>query len=687
MYGVEYLAILRKRWLYVVVPALLGLVLAGGLSYSSTPTYQATASVYFSLPYAATANDLFQGSNYTQKQLSSYASLATMPVVLSPVIAKMRLTNSVKALGAQISAVSSSDTVIIDIQATDPSPATAAALANNVADELGVVVKDLSPKDAAGKSQIDVRTVAIASAPSTPNTPKTARNLAAGGLGGLFLGLLLAIARDKFDTRVRSIRDVHGAPGLASIAFDRAAKKSPLIVGASIRSVRAEAFRQLRTNLQFVRVDDPVKVVVITSSVASEGKSITAANLAAMFAEAGRKVLLIEADLRRPRVSDYLGLERSVGLTNVLAGQVAVDEVLQSWGGGGLTVLPSGSIPPNPSELLGSQNMADLLATMRTRFDMVIVDTPPLLPVTDAAVLAVQTDGAVVVVRYGRTTRSQVASGLQSLHSVDARVLGAVLNMVPAKGADAAVAYDGYGYYEDDPASGPPLEGVQGTKQTTLRKSRRNGSGGSAATGALADSDDGDNSEESGLPHWGRHGAALRAKAIARHHDAARKPTDDETDRSGLPNPVDSESTRGSDGRLRSDGGQESKGSSWQDDAVPDDETSSESLNGINGAVRDAPSLDESNASRQSTTAAAVNDHGTFSADHNDVVVNDAQPTLNVDRRSGTDHGQDQSAMSSGGADRDGAARSVGTMNGPLNGTAANDDSDQARSRRRRRRR
>jgi capsular exopolysaccharide synthesis family protein len=214
----------------------------------------------------------------------------------------------------------------------------------------------------------------------------------------------------------------------------------------------------VRTNLQFVDVDHPIKLIVVTSSIAAEGKSTTATNLAVVFAETGSRVLLIEADLRRPRVSDYLGLERAVGLTNVLAGQVSIDEVLQRWGTDGLTVLPCGSIPPNPSELLGSQNMVDLLTGLRQRFDTIIIDTPPLLPVTDAAVASVLADGVVVVVRYGRTNRAQLAAAVRSLESVDARVLGCVLNMQPAKQAEGRGRYDGYGYYEDAPAKGSVVD-------------------------------------------------------------------------------------------------------------------------------------------------------------------------------------------------------------------------------------
>lgn len=463
----DYVSILRKRWLYVVVPVLIAIGASLGLSLTATPQYQSTASVYFSLPYGNTANELVQGSNFAQQQLSSYATLATLPVVLDPVIEKLGLqqsdgssgyrTASARTLAGSITATASVDSVIIDITATDSSPDDAAAIANAVANELGLVVNQLSPRNESGNSQIDVSTVATAMAPGSPSSPKTKRDLGVAALAGLFLGLLLAYARDRLDTRVRGLSDLPDVTALGTIPFEKAAAASPLITKNRGRSIRAEAVRQVRTNLQFADVDHPLQMFVVTSSVASEGKSSTATNLALVFADAGRNVLLVEADLRRPKVSDYLGLERAVGLTNVLAGQVELDEAFQVWTAGNLTVLPSGSTPPNPSELLGSHNMIDLLAALRERFDIIIIDTPPLLPVTDAAVLAARTDGAVLVVGYGKVTRKQTATAIESLRSVDARVLGIVLNRAPMRGADAVPAY-GYESYTEEHPETPALD-------------------------------------------------------------------------------------------------------------------------------------------------------------------------------------------------------------------------------------
>ena len=295
---------------------------------------------------------------------------------------------------------------------------------------------------------------------------------------GLLAGVLIAILREAMDTTIRTepvLRAQADVAVLGVIPFDKSAKSSPLIAPGQVRSVRAEAFRQLRTNLQFLDIENPARVIVITSSGADEGKSTTAVNIAMSFADSGSKVLLIGGDLRRPRLSDYLGLERAIGLTNVLAGQVSVGDVLQTWKEG-LTVLTSGSIPPDPSELLGGLVMKDLLRRLKSNFDMIFIDTPPLLPVTDAAVAARLADGVVVVVRSGKTTKAQLHTTLQKLQHVDAKIFGTVLNMVPTKGADAYGHY-GYGYISDaDDPNALPLSSVVNRRSDTPGEPYSNGS-------------------------------------------------------------------------------------------------------------------------------------------------------------------------------------------------------------------
>jgi succinoglycan biosynthesis transport protein ExoP len=268
------------------------------------------------------------------------------------------------------------------------------------------------------------------------------------------------VLRELLDTSVRHVdvaQRLVGAPVLGTIGYNSETKKSPLIVGDESKSTRAEAYRQLRTNLQFVDAARPADVILVTSSVPLEGKSTTAVNLGLTFAQFGERVLLVEGDLRRPQLSSYLGLEREVGLTNVLAGQVELTDVVQPWGNGGLSLLASGSTPPNPSELLGSARMRELIDGLRQEFDKIVIDTPPILPVTDAVVASSWADAVVVVIRHGRTSRAQLATAAQALVNVDAPVVGCVLNMRKTTRADRKV-YGADSYYGSDEDHRPGLE-------------------------------------------------------------------------------------------------------------------------------------------------------------------------------------------------------------------------------------
>ena len=288
----------------------------------------------------------------------------------------------------------------------------------------------------------------------------------------------LAVLRDSLDTSIKRVEDLQkitGAGTLGMIAFDHDAQKSPLVTAIDPTSQRSESFRTLRTNLQFVDIDHPPRTVVITSAVAGEGKSTTACNLAITLAQAGIRVALVESDLRRPKIAEYLGVEGSVGLTSVLIGRASLDDALQTWGRSGLAVLASGPIPPNPSELLGSGHMVALLRQLQQRFDVVIIDAPPLLPVTDAAVLSRICDGAVIVVRYGRTKREQLERTAKALSTVDARILGTVMNMAPTKGPDAYAYGYGYGYGYKSRNDRPRINAVtsQGDVLPDTRMARR----------------------------------------------------------------------------------------------------------------------------------------------------------------------------------------------------------------------
>ena len=448
----DYGRILRKRWLLILVCLLLGGGAAYGVSSLTTPIYEAQTQMFVSAQSASNnLADAAQGGTFTQQRVKSYAQIVASPDVLQPVIDQLHLNTTADKLAGQITASAPLDTVLINVSVDDPSPSRARDIANAVSQEFTSQVQSLETPVGGGASQVKVTVVKQADLPLTPVSPRTKVNLALGLLLGLAMGVGLAVLRETLDTTVKRMDDLQratGAGALGMIAYDSDAAKHPLITAIDPSSSRAESFRTLRTNLQFVDIDRPPRTVVITSAVAGEGKSTTACNLAITLAQAGIRVALVESDLRRPKIAEYLGIEGSVGLTSVLIGRASLDEALQSWGRCGLAVLASGPIPPNPSELLGSGHMVALLRQLQQRFDVVIVDAPPLLPVTDAAVLSRICDGAVLVVRYGKTRREQVERTAQALRTVDARILGTVMNMGPTKGPDAyAYGYgDSYSY-------------------------------------------------------------------------------------------------------------------------------------------------------------------------------------------------------------------------------------------------
>ncbi|MCU1656112.1 MAG: protein tyrosine kinase [Pseudonocardiales bacterium] len=465
----SYLRALRKSWWVLLLFVVLGV--AGGMfrNAQATRIYASHVTFYVSTPAATDANAL-SADQFAQRRTNSYVELLSSDRLANAVVSQTGLSVSPGVIKGEISGSAQPNTVLLKATVKDPSPSRALAIAQGVATTFPTMVDGLDNRGLR-TSTVVLNVVSGPTTSHTPVLPRKSLNITFGVGIGLIIGLVLAVLRELRDNTVRNIDALRAATDMGvigDIPFDSAAKNEPLVVGSQLRGKRAEALRQLRTNLQFVNPDRPAKVIVVTSSTAGEGKSMTSTNLAVVFAEAGWHVLLIEADMRRPRAMDYLGIERAVGLTNVLIGQVSVDEVLQTWGSDGLHVLPSGSLPPNPSELLNSQNMEELIANLRTRFDMIIIDTPPLLPVTDAAVVSVLADGAVVVVRHGKTSRAQLTAALQSLDSVGARVLGTVLNMSPRKRWRARDGYDGYGYYEDLPTA----DKVAGHSGRALRNGR-----------------------------------------------------------------------------------------------------------------------------------------------------------------------------------------------------------------------
>ncbi len=442
---------LARRWPSIVVLTLVGIAVAAGLLTTASQRYSAHADVLIGTPPAESTKAV------APRTVASYAHVLGGRTIAGRVVKSLGLSSSVSATDRRLDAKVLPHTSVLRVTAEASNSQTAARLAQESAEQFVSWLKDEQSanttegnddKDATNTA-LTARVVEEAATPSSASYPSRTLWLAIGAGLGLLAGLLFAAWRELADRSVRTpneLEELAGAPVLGAMAYDRAAANTPLITSLGTHHPRFEAVRILRTNLQFLDVDRDHKVITITSSLAGEGKSTTACNLAIALAQTGTRVVLVEGDLRRPRVSEYLSIEKSVGLTTVLVGRVALDAALQQAGTPGLDVLTSGSLPPNPSEILQTKAMTALIAELRHRYEVVLIDAPPLLPVTDASLLASISDGAILVVKHGSTGRDQIRTATERLQSVGARLLGTVLSMSPARELSRYGYGYGYGY-------------------------------------------------------------------------------------------------------------------------------------------------------------------------------------------------------------------------------------------------
>ncbi|MGE2728586.1 polysaccharide biosynthesis tyrosine autokinase [Mycolicibacterium vaccae] len=471
----EFFKLLRARWMSISVVTLLGLVGAIAISLLTTPLYQASTRLFVSTTSGATLSDMYQGNRLSQERVVSYAQLITGQTLAQRTVDKLGLDVTADQLQSNIKATVKPDTVLIDVAVLDASPIRARDIANTLSDEFVGLVRELeTPPDTGARPDARVVVEQRASIPASPVVPKTSRNIAAGLGLGLLLGIGAAVLRDALDNTVKnreSLEEITNVGLVGSIPLDKERRSQAAISFENDNSAIAEAFRKLRTNLQFLAVDNPPRVIVLTSSMPSEGKSTTAINVALALAEGDNKVVLVDGDMRRPALAKYLDLVAPVGFSTVLSGRATLDEALQHTRFPGLTVLTSGTIPPNPSELLGSQSARKLLSDLRARFDYVIVDSTPLLAVTDAAILAAGSDAVLIMTRFGHTKREQLAHAVGSLQSVGAPLLGAVFTMMPTRG-NRTYNYN-YTYYGTEKSSRTRRDGGTITPSDADRNSAR----------------------------------------------------------------------------------------------------------------------------------------------------------------------------------------------------------------------
>jgi capsular exopolysaccharide synthesis family protein len=456
----DYLRILRAHWIALTLCLLLGLAISFAWTLVQPKVYTADASGYVT-PAQAPGDDnssaAYVSDNLAKSKVKSYVDLGTWRAVGEHARDELGLDATPESLVGRVSVSNPLDTVVIKVDADGPTPEAARDLAGAWIRGMQIEIENIESGGTGENPAVTLVTADSARLPASPSSPNVRLALAIGALAGLVVGVGYALLRFTLDRRIRSAESVERETGLnvvGTIPEEKSFTADNRLIpfdGANTSSSRnvhlyavSEAVRELRTNIQFMDVDNPPRIITITSPLPGEGKSTTAANLAITLSASGQKVVLIDGDLRRPMVATIFHLVGDAGLTDILAGRAAFDDVAQPVGRqGALRVVAAGKIPPNPSEILGSQRMYDLVHAL-SEDAIVIIDAPPLIPVTDAAVLTHRTDGAIIVTTVGRTTFDALKKAQQNLERAGARALGVVLNRVPRKGSGAA--YYGYQY-------------------------------------------------------------------------------------------------------------------------------------------------------------------------------------------------------------------------------------------------
>ena len=310
-------------------------------------------------------------------------------------------------------------------------------------------IKELNVTENIGAMNITI--LEVATAEESPVKPQKTRVMAMVMVMGLMLGVGLALLRDWTDHRLRSAEEVAacvGAPVLGvvpSMKGKHETAESARLVADDPTSHTAEAYRTIRTGVFFGVPEGEAKTIVVTSPTAGDGKTTMACNLSIAMAQAGQRVLLIDCDFRKPRVHRVFKMDGDVGLSNVLAGRSELNDAIQRNGVEGLSILPCGPTPPNPSEMLNSQAFLDVLEKIKDEYDQIIIDSPPVMPVTDSRILAAVCDQTILVIRAEKSTRKAAEHASEGLRSVGARILGVVVNAVTTRKGGYGYGY-GYGY-------------------------------------------------------------------------------------------------------------------------------------------------------------------------------------------------------------------------------------------------
>lgn len=425
----DFTRILRTRW--KIICGILVVAIAGAVAYLllATPQYVAYTRLFVSTTSDGTNTQTNDGGLFAQRRVLSYTQLLQGGLLAQRTIDKLGLDMTSEQLQKEVTAVAPTDTVLIDVTVQDPSPTRARDIANTLCDEFVVMAAALETPDLGARPNAQVVVQQRAGVPEHPVSPKKARILAVAAVVGLLLGLLAALIRDRLDPAIRrpeSVEDITGVGVIGEIPLRGGRGAQSVVAVEQDDPTAADAFRELRTNLQSLEVAPGPRMLLVASSVAGEGRTSVAVNLAVALGEAGHSVVVVDADLRQPTVAASLDITGSVGLSTILTGAAELSDALQETQHSGVTALPAGDVTVNPTEILGTQRARTVFAELGERFDYVVVDSPPGT-VKDAAMVGAYMEGVLLVVRYGSSSRKQLAGTVAALTRAGAPLTGAVV--------------------------------------------------------------------------------------------------------------------------------------------------------------------------------------------------------------------------------------------------------------------
>lgn len=437
----DVVRMLRVNLKILLAGLAIGALLGFGYSLLQPKVYASTATGYVTVGDGAGIGDVISGSTAAKEKASAYLAFVNSGPVADEIVAANPDLNLTRGqVQGNLTATVDANSALIRVSATGNTPQAAQALANSSLEAVAKVANSLE-----GSSTVRVIPLEDATVSSTPVSPDTKKLTGMGATAGFALVLAVIFLRRTIDTKLRTREDATkatdaGVLGVLPISDELTEEN---ILHSDSDHVSQEAIRQMRTNLRFVNVDNPPKSLIVTSAEPGEGKSTVSTSIARALADAGEPVIIIDADLRRPTIAKKFKIDSKVGLTQVLAGQVELADAVRQFEDTQLFILPAGRIPPNPSELLGSDKMRQLITELSGEFT-VIVDVPPVLPVTDAALLSTAVDGVVLVGSVGKTRKENLAEAAANLRKVSANLLGVVINRAPRTGLGNS--YYGFAY-------------------------------------------------------------------------------------------------------------------------------------------------------------------------------------------------------------------------------------------------